>query len=318
MDRLGEGGKDKMLFVSFVYVLLVIYMISEAEQHIEESESLEQNVYIIAHRGASGYAPENTMASFEKAVELKADYIEMDIQMTKDGELVVFHDFDVSRTTNGSGAIKNFSLKDLKELDAGSWFHSTFKSEKIPTLKEVLSLYKHRIGLLIELKDPVHYPQVEEKLAQELIKAKLHKCKDHSIIVQSFDPLSIQKFHQILPEIPTAILTTSILSRKSLSNVSSFCQYVNPHFLSVSPHYVKELKEKELNSFIWTVNHIEDFKKITKYDINGIITDYPDLGKHYKTKQTTFFQNSNQFITFIKKAYQAFVEIIEKIEKVNI
>ena len=93
---------------------------------------------IIAHRGASGYAPENTLASMELAIKLGCDAIELDIHLTKDQQIVVCHDFTVDRTTNGRGEIENLTLEDIKKLDAGSWFSDEFKGEKIPTLEEVI------------------------------------------------------------------------------------------------------------------------------------------------------------------------------------
>src|SRR5699024_1345628 len=96
----------------------------------------------IAHRGASGYAPENTMAAFDKAFEMKADYIEIDVQMTKDKELVAIHDTTVNRTTNGVGAVGDYTLEELQKIDAWSWFSDDFSSEQIPIFGEILDIYR--------------------------------------------------------------------------------------------------------------------------------------------------------------------------------
>ncbi len=121
---------------------------------------------ILAHRGASAYAPENTMAAFKKAIEMNADGIELDVHLSKDGYIVIIHDERVDRTTDGKGEVKDFSLDELKKLDAGSWFSDEYKGEKIPTLEELLSLIKNtEIYLNIEIKAGYRvYPDIEEKL----------------------------------------------------------------------------------------------------------------------------------------------------------
>jgi glycerophosphoryl diester phosphodiesterase len=154
----------------------------------------------IGHRGAAGYCPENTIASFKKALELGADYLELDIQMTKDGELVVIHDTTVNRTTNGKGRVKDLTLREIQSLDAGSWFHSNFAGEKIPALSEVFDEFAGKIGFLLELKKPSLYPQMEERTADELKKRNL-AFGDKQIIVQSFDCDSLKRFHQLIPSI---------------------------------------------------------------------------------------------------------------------
>ena len=154
-----------------------------------------KDVETIAHRGASGYAPENTMAAFEKAVDMKADYFELDVQMTKDGKLVVIHDTSVDRTTDGSGMVKDLTLEEIHNLDAGSWFGEEFANERIPTLGEVLDEFRGKSGILIEIKSPSLYPGIEEKIAAELSARNLDKPNNNKIIVQSFDQESVQIFH---------------------------------------------------------------------------------------------------------------------------
>ncbi|SFD80195.1 glycerophosphoryl diester phosphodiesterase [Paenibacillus catalpae] len=107
-----------------------------------------------AHRGASAYAPENTMAAFERGLACGADLIELDVQLTKDGEVVVFHDLTVDKTTNGHGPLHDYTLAELRALDAGSWFSKDFTGELVPTLEEVLAWARDRIRLSIELKQP--------------------------------------------------------------------------------------------------------------------------------------------------------------------
>lgn len=110
-------------------------------------------IMVIAHRGFSGQAPENTLASFQKAVELGSDMIELDVRFSKDGQVVVIHDDTIDRTTNGRGKVADYTLKELKQFDAGSWFAPQFSGERIPTLKEVLELVKGKVLVNIEIKD---------------------------------------------------------------------------------------------------------------------------------------------------------------------
>ena len=122
----------------------------------------------VAHRGATGYAPENTIAAFDLAVDMKADYIEIDVQRSKDGELVVIHDTTVNRTTNGSGKVGALTFEQLRSLDTGSFKGEQFAGEQIPTFEEILDRYHGKIGILIELKAPELYPGIEEQVAEAL------------------------------------------------------------------------------------------------------------------------------------------------------
>lgn len=128
---------------------------------------------IIAHRGASGHAPENTMAAFELAERMEADFIELDVRLSKDGELVVIHDKTVDRITNRTGDVGDYTLEELQGMDAGSYYGKTFSEQKLLSLEDVLARFYGRIGLLIEVKDPQHYPGIEEKLAEALRRHEL-------------------------------------------------------------------------------------------------------------------------------------------------
>lgn len=159
--------------------------------------------YVIGHRGAAGYAPENTMVSFERGIALRADAIELDVHPTSDGELVVIHDPMLNRTTNGTGLVSAHTLTQLKALDAGSWFHPSFKDERIPTLMEVLEWARGRTKVVIEIKQgPIFYPNVEELLVAALDRAQMRG----EVLVISFDHISVLKFKQLAPDIMTGVL----------------------------------------------------------------------------------------------------------------
>ncbi|UOQ95020.1 glycerophosphodiester phosphodiesterase [Halobacillus shinanisalinarum] len=239
----------------------------------------------IAHRGASGYAPENTMAAFEKSVDMKAEMFEIDVQMSKDGELVVIHDTTVDRTTNGSGQVKDFTYEELRKLDAGSWFSEEFAGEKIPTLGEVLDAYKGRSGILIELKSPSLYPGIEQKVADELISRNMHKPENNKIIVQSFDHESVKTFQSILPSVPVGVLlgySEDGVSNEQLANFSSYAEYFNPNKAMITKDLVNRIHEFGMKTHPYTVRDQESANFLLNAGVDGIITDFPDYVDPHK------------------------------------
>ncbi|MEI5907997.1 glycerophosphodiester phosphodiesterase family protein [Bacillus spongiae] len=233
---------------------------------------------VIAHRGASGFAPENTLAAFDLAVEMKADYIELDLQMSKDGELIVIHDPSVERTTNGSGLIQDLTYEEILQFDAGSWFHQQFSGEKVPTLKEVLDRYVGEIGLLIELKEPYRYPGIEQKLAMELTPYLDQKGENSSIVVQSFDIESVQLFHEYAPTIPIGIVISkdNFQGVEQLSDFAIFADFISPSKGVISNRFIQTTEMLELETYPWTIKNQEMYKWLYNIDVNGIITDYPN------------------------------------------
>lgn len=237
----------------------------------------------IAHRGASGHAPENTMAAFDKAVEMKADYIELDVQMSKDGHLVVIHDTTVDRTTNGTGRVKDLTLQELKQLDAGSWFAPEYAGEKIPTLEEVLDRYRGKIGILIEIKEPSLYPGIEEKVAKALKERNMHQPNNGKIIVQSFDHESMQKFHQLLPSIPVGVLLSHSrykngVTDEDLASFATYATYVNPSQLLVDAELVQRIHSFGMKITPYTIQTQDEANRMIAAGVDGIITDFPELG----------------------------------------
>src|SRR5699024_7462523 len=179
----------KLTILSMATILLMpLFTVSVlASSNETPTMKQQQKMVNIAHRGASGHAPENTIAAFDKAFEMKADYIEIDVQMTHDGELIVIHDTTVDRTTDGTGAVSDFTFEEIQQLDAGSWFSEEFAGEQIPTFEEILDTYRGKIGLLIELKSPELYPGIEEKVADALKERNMDQPNNQKIIIQSFN-----------------------------------------------------------------------------------------------------------------------------------
>ncbi|WP_162785322.1 glycerophosphodiester phosphodiesterase family protein [Bacillus sp. P14.5] len=241
---------------------------------------------IVAHRGASALAPENTLSAFDAAVSLGADYIEVDIQMTKDGKLVAMHDVTVDRTTNGTGRVKNFTYTEIASLDAGSWFGPWFKGQRVPSLDAILDRYSGRTGILIELKHPSIYPDMEEELAKTLFSRISSSEPPPNIIVQSFDKQSIQEFHQLLPAVPTGLIVAAseFPVGDDLFAIEGFTSFITPQSTLVDASFMKQAKERNLNVFSWTVSDPGTARTLRNLNVNGIITNYPVKEYHYSNE----------------------------------
>lgn len=227
-----------------------------------------------AHRGASGYCPENTMAAFQKAVELGANGIETDVQMSKDGHLVLIHDESLQRTTGTVGFVKDHTLQELQQLDAGSWYHEEFRGEQIPTLEQLLQLAKaHGIYLNLELKNGiVQYPHLEERMA-ELVK---QYGLTEQVIVSSFNHYSLVTMKQAAPEIATAVLYNEGLYEPWDYAKRIGATALHPIRYAVTKEWVEEAKAAGVRYHPFTVNHEEEMKRLLAFGVSGIITDFPD------------------------------------------
>lgn len=232
----------------------------------------------VAHRGAAGYAPENTIAAFDKALEMKADYIEIDVQRSKDGALVVIHDTTVDRTTDGNGKVGELTIEELRSLDAGSFKGEQFAGEKIPTFEEILDRYHGKIGILIELKAPELYPGIEEAVAQELKERNLDKPQNDKIIIQSFNFESMKKMDALLPKVPIGVLTYSSLhtTDAALQEFAKYADLFNPSYGLVSKELVDKVHNLGMEIQSWTVRSPESAQFLIDMKVDGIITDYPD------------------------------------------
>lgn len=236
-----------------------------------------------AHRGASGYCPENTMVAFHKAVELGANGVETDVQMTRDGHLVLIHDETLQRTTGTAGFVKDFTLHELQQLDAGGWYQEEFQGERIPTLEQLLQLAKaHGIYLNLELKNGlVQYPQLEERTA-ELVRQ--YGLADQ-VIISSFNHYSLVLMKRVAPEIATAVLYNEGLYEPWEYAKRIGAAALHPIRYAVTKEWVDEAKAAGVRYHPFTVNHEEEMKRMLAFGVSGIITDYPD-------KLAALYQNS--------------------------
>jgi len=232
------------------------------------------NMINYAHRGASGVCPENTMAAFKKAIELGATGIETDVQLTKDGKLVLIHDESLKRTAGAEGWVKDGTLSELKRLDAGSWFNPAFKDETIPELDELLELAKPT-GLILnlELKNGVvQYQGLEEKV----IAAVRAYGMSERVIISSFNHYSLAVCRQLAPEIKTGVLYMEGLYRPWDYAKTVGAAALHPYHYAVTPEWVSEAREHGVIYNPFTVNDPEQMKRLIAAGVAGIITDYPD------------------------------------------
>ncbi|WP_042462747.1 glycerophosphodiester phosphodiesterase [Neobacillus dielmonensis] len=268
--------KKTLLGAGFAFTLLFspFQQAFAAETTIGELRQLDT----IAHRGASGYAPENTIAAFDKALEMKADYIEIDVQRSQDGKLVVIHDTTVDRTTDGTGSVKDLTFDQLRSLDAGSYKGEQFSGEKIPTFDEVLDRYHGKIGILIELKSPELYPGVEEMVAEELRERNLDRPQNEKIIIQSFNFESMKKMNSLLPKMPIGVLTSSKADTTdaALQAFATYADYFNPSYGLVTKELVDKVHALGMGISSWTVRSHDAAQFLIDMKVDAIITDYPD------------------------------------------
>lgn len=242
------------------------------------------DVVTIAHRGASAYAPENTLAAFRTGIRMNADYLEMDLQMTSDGEIVIMHDETVNRTTDGRGRVKNMTLAQIKALDAGSWFneqnpmyaHPDFEGEQVPTLREVFEAFGDDVRYMLETKEPADYPGMEEKILELVEEFRLER----EVAVQSFSKASLKKIHAMNDEIDLFQLIwynrQAHITDNALKEIQSYAAGIGPNFNRMGAGYVQKVKEAGLLVFPYTVNYQVNMAKAMSLGVDGVHTNYPD------------------------------------------
>jgi glycerophosphoryl diester phosphodiesterase len=244
-------------------------------------------VLVIAHRGFSGAAPENTLAAFKKAIDLGVDMIELDVHLSKDGQMVVIHDDTLNRTTNGKGRVADYTLSELKQLDAGSWFGNEFSKEKIPTLKEVLELTRGQVFLIIELKkgDLGRYTMVDlsDRSLQEVENTGLL----NQVVFASFDPSAIDRILEKNPKIPVALIYSQPWTFPQEVTGGRSVTVLSCSGTVLTQTNISKTHQRGMKVIVWTLNTEEHMDHFLNMGVDGIVTDYPDrltkiLQKRYK------------------------------------
>jgi glycerophosphoryl diester phosphodiesterase len=231
-----------------------------------------RDVWVVAHRGASGHAPENTMAAFRRAVEMGAQFIETDIHLTRDAELVAIHDATLERTTNGSGQVKNFTLAELRALDAGSWFAPEFAGERIPTLEEIIAFAREA--------DVVFYLELLADApwgAEHALSAALRRAGESSrMAVLSFVAAALATLRRLDPVVMTGLLFDKPLDDPVGRAVDTGARQLAPRGDLVTPQLVEQAHAAGLQVVTWTVNDPTEMRALLEAGVDGIMTDYPD------------------------------------------
>lgn len=270
---------------------------------------------VIGHRGAAAYAPENTMVSFQKAEALGADWFELDCRLSRDKEVVVIHDETVDRTTNGHGHVRDLTLYELKQLDAGSWKGPEFAGERIPTLQECLDYAKFKIGVYIELKscddDTELLARVAQRaeglkkadkafyrdliamaeddgtenlvLARKVIDLVNRKVMRRHVVLQSFSPLICGFIRAEAPQLRVELLMTD--SEKSPISWEEYERWghlmkvhgFNPNYQALTPGRLAAYQAAGKSVSVYTVNELADMQRLVAWGVDGIISDKPDM-----------------------------------------
>ncbi|GAB1509918.1 glycerophosphodiester phosphodiesterase [Actinophytocola sp. KF-1] len=241
----------------------------------------------VAHRGASAHAPENTLAAMRLGVAMDADMVEIDVQRTADGGIVLMHDTTLIRTTDAevlfpgrpSYDVSAFTLAEIRQLDAGEWFGPEFDGEKVPTLAEALAVLRGGdVGLLLEIKEPARYPGIEKQVARHLDRwwrTPAPPGLAHRLVIQSFDWASMKRSHDLLPRIPHGLLGR--VPEAEIAGHARWADQINPGFATVDAAYVRAVHDAGLEIYVYTVNTAADMLAQIDKGVDGIITNYPDV-----------------------------------------
>jgi glycerophosphoryl diester phosphodiesterase len=230
-----------------------------------------------AHRGASYEAPENTLAAFLLAVELGADGIEFDVQLSKDRKVVVIHDFALEATTDGQGLVRDKTLDELKQLDAGSHFDPAFASQRIPTLHEVIDAVGQRLLLNVELKtDSLR----DDSLAATVVRAIEENHLLDRVVVSSFNPLALWRVKRLNPWIPLGLLyapDSPLLMRRPWMRHLIRPDALHPHYSTADARFVQWAHRRGYRVNVWTTDDPGDLWQLAQCGVDAIITNRPDL-----------------------------------------
>lgn len=227
--------------------------------------------HIIAHRGASGEAPENTMAAFRRALAIGVDAVELDVHLSADGEPVIIHDPVLARTTDGSGLVSEHTAAALRRLDAGRWFGKPFAGERIPSLAEALDLLRS-VGVIIEIKNgPIYYPEIAARVA-EVVKASGHAA----VTASSFDHHVLPEIAALVPEVDTAVLFTARPIDPVRLARDAGARRLHPQWAFVTPDLLEGAHAAGLRVDTWTVNDVPEMARLAAAGVDGIITNFPD------------------------------------------
>lgn len=241
---------------------------------------------IVAHRGASGYAPENTLPAVRLGIAMDVDKVEVDVQQTKDGKLVVMHDTTLDRTTDvekvfpkrAHDHVGDFTFDEIRKLDAGSWKGAKYAGTRVPTLGEVMdTLAGAGVGLLLEAKEPALYEGITKRIAKQLRGSPYWRnaTQEKRLTVVSFDADFLQRFHGLVPDYVLGLNGTP--GKKELRGVAGWSAFANPTFADLDADLVDAIHDSGMRTYTWTVDDRADMDKAVDLGVDGIVTNKPDL-----------------------------------------
>lgn len=234
----------------------------------------------IAHRGYSGAYPENTSVAFEKAIEAGVDMIEMDCQLSKDGEVVVIHDERLNRTAGGRGLVKGKTLKQLKKLDVGAWFKKSFRGEKILTLEEVMGIVAGHVDLNLDIKT-VRPGSLGIELKILFILSH-YDYLDRSIL-SSFDYRSLRRVRELAPGAKIGVLYGKGVKDNPFQIAKDLkADSIHVHKELLTPDFIAKARQLGVRTFVWTVNDVAEMERFLSLGVDGMFSDFP--GKFWKIK----------------------------------
>ena len=239
--------------------------------------SLEDNTVIIAHRGASAEAPENTLAAMELAIEQQADWVEIDVQETRNGEIVVIHDSDLKKIGGSSLKVAEATLEELQSVDIGSWWDPSFNDQRIPTLQQVLDLCKNRVNIVIELKYYGHEERLEERVANLVDAAGMQD----QVMLMSLSYPGIQTMKSLRPDWTVGLLSSVAIGDITQLEADFFA--VNAKFANRA--FIKRVHKKNQQVMVWTVNDPVSMSAMMSKGVDGLITDKPGLASTIRAER---------------------------------
>lgn len=254
--------------IMFVIVLVVLWL----ALHVVFHSKLDLAPVVIAHRGAAGLAPENTLAAIRAGLEQDAPLIEIDIRRSADGELILMHDASVDRTTGGSGLVHELPAATITALDAGASFSAAYTGETVPTLEDVLALLRDEpVTLVIEVKEPERYPGIANDLAAVLDAHQAHT----RVVVISFEHAWLERFHQLSPQTP--IGTLHIVAGQVAPVPDT--EFVDVHWTNVllDPTLIWRAHRADRRIMVWTVDRPILMRVLLTLGVDGITTNRPDV-----------------------------------------
>ncbi|MBD1382032.1 glycerophosphodiester phosphodiesterase [Metabacillus arenae] len=277
--------KVKRKWLSVIAALVIGASISAGGGATAMAKEKHKDIVNVSHRGASGHAPEHTIKAYKMGEKMHGDYIEIDLQMTKDGKLIAMHDEKVDRTTNGTGLVKDYTLEEIKQLDAGSWFNEAYpeyakpkyEGLKVPTLEEVFKKFGKNKRYYIETKSPEVYPGMEKELLRLVNKYDINK---KTLLVQSFSSLSLKTMHELDPSINLVQLlsykSNAVITDAEIAAIKEYAIGVGPNHTYLNKEYVQKVVNSGLEIHPYTVNEKERMNQLIDWGVTGMFTNFPD------------------------------------------